>query len=162
MTIINLSGAVNACTVEDMQQEADRYATNGWTLRDPTTHKVSVSIAVKDVEAFCEWLRSQPADRIPKAWSKDSDGRIIKEPSISFYLDGSEVTGSWTRLRSRINTDQRPAPAGSAPAPRRNPAPVRRDPHPAAAAAHVPPATPAWNANTGIPSNPFNDDDIPF
>jgi len=164
MAIINLSGSINACSVEDMQREADRFADNGWTLRDPTTHTVSVSIAVKDLEAFCDYLRSRPQDRNPKAWSKAPDGTIIKEPSVSFYLDGSEMTGTWIRLRSRIKTDGATAPSSaSTPTPTRRQAPVTRQAPIQQDARQRPPVQPQPSA---LPSQqPDSDphyDDIPF
>lgn len=173
---IYLSGAINIVSQEELQREAEVYATNGWEYRDPTTHKVAVQLAHRDIEAFCEYLRSRPLDRRPKVW-RDRDGNEHREETVSFYLNGSEMTGTWIRLRAKLNTQaqgqgQAQSPAtGSAAAPstsvRRAAAPLRRPPAAAAAApsavAQQRPATPerqpAWNT---APLEPEEDDDIPF
>lgn len=171
---IYLSGAINLVSQEELQREAEVYATNGWEYRDPTTHKVAVQLAHRDIEAFCEYLRSRPLDRRPKVW-RDRDGNEHREETVSFYLNGSEMTGTWIRLRAKLNTQaqgQAQSPAtGSAAAPstsvRRAAAPLRRPPAAAAAApsavAQQRPATPerqpAWNTAS---LEPEEDDDIPF
>jgi hypothetical protein len=170
MTIF-LSGAINLVSQEELQREADLYAANGWEYRDPTTHKVSVQIAQQDIEAFCDYLRSRPVDRRPKVW-RDRDGNEHQEPTVTFDLNGSEMTGTWIRLRSKLNTTQQASPpaaaATSAPAApvRRAAAPVRRAPVAAAAPALVvqerpatPDRPPVWNSG---PLEPEDDDDIPF
>lgn len=167
---IYLSGAINLVSQEELKREAEVYAQNGWEYRDPTTHKVSVQIAQRDIEAFCDYLRNRPVDRKPKVW-RDRDGNEHQEPTVTFYLNGSEMTGTWIRLRSSLRTTpqavaQQPSAAGHAPAPvRRAPAPVRRA-VPASAPAAVAqerPATPdrppVWNS---APLDPEDDDDIPF
>lgn len=166
--MIYLSGAINLRTVEEMQREADIYQQNGWTLRDPTTHRVTVSIDEKDIEAFCDYLRNKPRDERLKTWT-DRNGQQRQSRTISFYLNGTEMTGNWVRLRSRLdstvqsNQNSRPAPApaaapnqpgrASAAAPQRQPAPA-----PTRAPASSPAAV--W---TAPPPSPLHDDhDIPF
>lgn len=166
---IYLSGAINLVRPEEIQREADLYSQNGWEYKDPTTHKVSVQIAQRDIDAFCDWLRSRPADRRPKVW-RDRDGNEHQEPTVTFYLNGSEMTGSWIRLRSRLNTNApEPAQMQSTAGPvRRAAAPVRRSAPQAAAAPPLDAAAqpqaptsrpPAWNT---APLEPEDDDDIPF
>ena len=174
MTIF-LTGSIKLLAQEEIQREAERYAQNGWEYRDPTTHRVSVQIAQDDIEAFCNYLRNRPLDRQPKRWS-DRDGNEHQTSTVTFFLNGSEMTGNWIRLRSALNTTPQAAPqAAAAPVSqaRRTPAPppVRRSPAaappPAPAQAPVPvpqaPATPdrppVW---TSAPLAPEDDDDIPF
>lgn len=165
MSAIYLHGSINLASQEDLQREAERFAANGWELRDPTTHKVSISIAQRDIDAFCDYLRSRPLDQKSKVWRRDSDGNEHQDPSITFYLNGSEITGTWIRLRSRLRTDAAPAPA-SAPAgasqPARaarpaTPAPVRRAASPAAQ-----PARPESQTTWQSPAGEGDEDDIPF
>lgn len=165
MSIVFLQGSVNVCTAEQMQREAERAAAYGRELRDPTTHTVAITIAQQDVEAFCEYVRNLPADRVGRGYCEGPDGRTYKAPSVTFYLDGTEVTGTWTRLRKRIDTAAGggPGAAASGAAPQRfgrgRPAPpIKRGPQPDAAA---PPAAPTqgWSAP---PDGPDDDDEIPF
>ena len=163
--MIYLSGAINLRTVEEMQREADIYQQNGWTLRDPTTHRVTVSIDEKDIEAFCAYLRNKPRDERMKTWT-DRNGQQQQARTVSFYLNGTEMTGNWVRLRSRLDPvaqNSRPAAPGAAPmpaqprqpqhAPQRQPAPM-----PTRAPASSPAAV--WSSS---PQQPQHDDhDIPF
>lgn len=172
---IYLSGAINLVSQDELQREAGIYAQNGWEYKDPTTHKVSVQIAQRDIEAFCDYLRNKPVDRRPRVW-RDRDGNEHQEPTVTFFLNGSEMTGTWIRLRSSLKTTPQglgEAAAASTPTPapvRRTPAPVRRAPAtastPAPAAVPAPqhpPATPdrppVW---TSAPLDPEDDDEIPF
>lgn len=162
---IYLSGAINLVSQEEIQREADLYAQNGWEYRDPTTHKVSVQIAQRDIEAFCDYLRNKPLDRRPRVW-RDRDGHEHQEPTVTFYLNGIEMTGTWIRLRSKLNTTPQPAAAPATPA-RRAPAPLRRNTTAAAApnpaAPQQPPVTPnPPQAQNSAPLDPEIDDEVPF
>jgi hypothetical protein len=169
--MIYLSGSINLCNQAELQREAELYARNGWELKDPTTHRVSVTIDEADIDAFCQYLRSRPRDRKPKIWT-DRDGQQHQVQTVTFFLNGTEMTGNWTRLRARIDPTARPA-AAQAPATGQRQArtapPVRRSPTPQAQAngfpqpqaqpqAPVAPAAPVWNSQ---PLEP-DDDDIPF
>lgn len=175
MTIF-LTGSIKLLGQEEIQREAERYAQNGWEYRDPTTHRVSVTIAQADIEAFCDYLRNRPVDRQPKVW-RDRDGIEHQAPAVTFFLNGSEMTGNWIRLRSALHSTPQDSPqagAATTPQPVRRapaPAPVRRSPAPAAPAAAAPPPAavagasaapaqpPVWNS---APLDPEDDDDIPF
>lgn len=175
MTIF-LTGSIKLLGAEEIQREAERYAANGWEYRDPTTHRVSVQIAREDIDAFCDYLRNRPLDRQPKVW-RDRDGNEHQTPTVTFFLNGSEMTGNWTRLRSALNSTPQASPQpGAAPgqaSPRRTPAPapIRRSPAASAPTAAAPPPVavpqppatpdrpPVWSS---APLEPEDDDDIPF
>lgn len=175
MTIF-LTGSINLLAQEEIQREAERYAQNGWEYRDPTTHRVSVQIAQEDIDAFCDYLRNKIPDRKPKVW-RDRDGNEHQTQTVTFFLNGSEMTGNWIRLRSALHTtpqaSHQPGAASAQTPVRRTPAPapVRRStaamgPAPAAqppVAAPQSPATPdrppVW---TSAPLDPEDDDEIPF
>lgn len=177
--MIYLSGAINLVPQAELQREAELFARNGWELKDPTTHKVSITIAEQDIDAFCQYLRNRPRDRKPKVWT-DRQGQEHQAQTVTFYLNGTEMTGSWTRLRGRFDPQAKPPAVGGGSAvgaTRSRPAPpVRRVstpqppadgfvPAPAvAAAAAVPAASPAaqWTAQPSWNSAGDDDEDIPF
>lgn len=162
--MIFLSGSINLSTQQELQREAEFFSRNGWELKDPTTHRVSVTIAREDIDSFCEYLRSKAPDRKPKVW-RDRNGVEHQAPTVTFYLNGTEVTGTWTRLRARIDPQAQPAKASaSAPARSAAPAPVRRAPAPLPQPSHAEPMQrpstpdrpPAWQ------SDDFDDEEVPF
>jgi len=165
--MIYLSGSINLMGPQELQREAELFSRNGWELRDPTTHKVSVTIAQEDIEAFCDYLRSRPADRKPKVW-RDRNGVEHQAPTVTFFLNGSEMTGTWTRLRARLDPAAQPrqsapasaAPSTTAPPVRRPPAPIRNHSH----AAPGPATAPAqWSQPPARQDESGDvDDDIPF
>lgn len=174
--MIYLSGSINLVPQTELQREAELFARNGWELKDPTTHKVSITIAERDIEAFCQYLRNRSRDRKPKIWT-DRHGQEHQEQTVTFYLNGSEMTGSWTRLRARLDPQSKPAASadGAGPGRQRQAPPVRRVSAPTQAqdlaptAATAPPAPPAvaspaaqWNAQPILNSADEDDDDIPF
>jgi|GEM_PF-6111092 hypothetical protein len=172
---IYLTGSINLLSQEQIQREAERYAANGWEYRDPTTHRVSVQVAQEDIEAFCDYLRNRPLDRQPKVW-RDRDGNQHQTPTVTFFLNGSEMTGNWIRLRSALNSTPQASPqvgAATTSQPVRRtpaPAPVRRAAGASAPAAAAPPTVavpqpratpeqpPVWNSD---PLDPEDDDDFP-
>lgn len=170
--MIYLSGAINLSSQADLQREAELFARNGWELKDPTTHRVSITIDEGDIDAFCQFLRSRPRDRKPKIWT-DRNGQQHQAQTVTFFLNGTEMTGNWTRLRGRLDPNARPGTSQGTAAPQpqaRTASPVRRPPSPQAQANGYPQpqaqpqapaafAAPLWNSQ---PSVNEEDDDIPF
>jgi hypothetical protein len=165
--MIYLSGSINLMSQQELQREAELFSRNGWELRDPTTHRVSVTIAQEDIDAFCDYLRNRPADRKPKVW-RDRNGEEHQASTVTFFLNGSEMTGSWTRLRARLDPSAQPRQSDTTTTTAARPAPhppVRRAPDPSRNNSHVPAAPPsaqpaqpaAWQAEAFD-----DDDDIPF
>ncbi len=162
--MIFLSGSINLSTQQELQREAEFFSRNGWELKDPTTHRVSVTIAQEDIEAFCDYLRSKAPDRKPKVW-RDRNGVEHQAPTVTFFLNGTEVTGTWTRLRARLDPQAQQRQA-QAPAPTRTSAapPVRRSPSPIPQPSHAEPpqrlatpdSPPVWQADA------FDDEEVPF
>ena len=178
--MIYLSGAINLSSQADLEREAELFARNGWELKDPTTHRVSVTIDEADIDAFCQFLRSRPRDRRPKVWT-DRNGQQHQAQTVTFFLNGTEMTGNWTRLRARLDPDAQIAAAQGATAgvrQARTAPPVRRSPTPppqaqangfpqssaphaaAATATPVAEATPTWNSQPSWDQD--DDDDVPF
>lgn len=163
--MIYLSGSINLRSQQELQREAELFSRNGWELRDPTTHTVSVTIAQEDIDAFCDYLRSRPVDRKPKVW-RDRDGNEHQAPTVTFFLNGSEMTGTWTRLRARL--DPSAAPRQSTPSTTARPAahaPVRRAPAPTRNTSHVATTPPAAQPDQPIAwqgQSDDIDDEIPF
>jgi hypothetical protein len=177
--MIFLTGSINTASQSDMEREASVYQQNGWEFRDPTTHKVAVTIAEDDIEEFCEHLRSLPRDKRLKEWT-DRSGVTHKTQTISFYLKGTEMSATWVRLRGRLdnrsqrqptqqdqasNSTTQPSRRQSAP-PINRPLPPRLDPpqRPLQQSTAQPQAPgpsqaprPTWN-----PPQSVNDDDVPF
>lgn len=162
--MIFLSGSINLCTQQELQREAEFFSRNGWELKDPTTHRVSVTIAQEDIEAFCDYLRSKAPDRKPKVW-RDRNGVEHQAPTVTFFLNGTEVTGTWTRLKARLDPQAQQRQAQPPlPARQSTPAPVRRSATPPQPPTYAqpaqPPATPdrppVWQ------SEAFEDEEVPF
>jgi len=126
--MIYLSGSINLCSQADLEREAEFFATNHWELKDPTTHRVAVTVDESDIDALAQFLRNKPRDRKPKVWT-DRNGEQHQAQTVTFFLNGTEMTGNWTRLRARLDPDgQSNLPqTGSAPTRQgRAAAPIRR------------------------------------
>ena len=99
---IYLSGAVNTRSLEEQNKQVQLFADKGWELKGgPATHSVKVSIPADRVSAFCAWLQSQPEDQKVERFTT-RDGNEVERRYVSFYLDGKEMTGSWTKLTKTI------------------------------------------------------------
>ena len=99
---IYLSGAVNTRSLEEQNKQAQLFADKGWELKGgPSTHSVKVSVPADRVADFCAWLQSQPADQKVERFTTRT-GEEVERRYVSFYLDGKEMTGSWTKLSKTI------------------------------------------------------------
>lgn len=153
MTIF-LTGAVRLVPQEEILREGQVYANNGWTLKDPTTHKVAITIKEQDIEALAQFLRNKKRDDKPSRWT-DRNGNQREDQTVTLYLKGTEMAGNWVRLRAALNDGQQAA-AGSAPRNRPSP-PIRRGPgNPPPAPVQPSPAPAAAAATPALPlSDPF-------
>lgn len=172
--MIHLSGAIRIATQQELQREGDIYAQQGWELKDPTTHNVSITVNEGDIEALARFLRQRPRDKRSRVWT-DRRGIQHEDRTVTLYLKGTEMAGNWVRLRAALDPDAH-APQASQPpagAERPRPAPpVRRSSTgaavaPAAPAAPTPEPSMAWAAPPARPETPPSfssdaDDELPF
>ena len=102
---IYLSGAVNARTLDEQNEQVELYAKEGWELKGgPNTHRVKVSIPADRLDDFCAWLQSQPQDQKVERFTTRA-GEEVENRYVSFYLDGKEMTGTWTKLSKAIKVE---------------------------------------------------------
>jgi len=102
---IYLAGAINTRSLDEQNKQAQLFADKGWELKGgPNTHSVKVSIPADRVADFCTWLQSQPEDQKVERFTTRA-GEEVERRYVSFYLDGKEVTGSWTKLSKTIKGD---------------------------------------------------------
>ena len=106
---IYLSGAVNTRSLDEQNKQSQLFAEKGWELKGgPSTHSVKVSIPADRVDDFCAWLKVQPEDQKVERFTTRT-GEEVERRYVSFYLDGKEMTGSWTKLSKAIKGDAIPA-----------------------------------------------------
>jgi hypothetical protein len=168
--MIYLSGSIKLLSQAERQRQADVYARNGWELKEPSTHRVSITLDETDIDAFCQYLRGRPRDH--KMWT-DRNGQQHQSQTVTFFLNGCEMTGNWTRLRAGLDPNTRDTPSKaqvSSSRKERTPAPVIRSSkqqgqandlpqHPATSASPAANAAPVWN---GQSSWDQDDEEIPF
>lgn len=160
--MIYLSGAIRIATEQELMREAEVYAQRGWTLKDPTTHNVSITLDEDDLDAFASYLQQRPRDKRLRIWT-DRHGVQHEARTVTFYLKGTEMAGNWVRLRASVGSQPTQLPDQPAPAPDRPRAapPIRRTP-----AAATPAPSMAWATTPNQPpsSSAESDDydDIPF
>lgn len=105
--MIYVSGFLNVLSQEEQQREADKYAENGWELKDPSSHNVRIIIDDKDLDRFCDHLKSLPFDKKPRTWT-DRNGETHTYQTVSFYMKGSAIAGNHIKLRAAIKDQQAP------------------------------------------------------
>jgi len=99
---IYLSGAINTRSLDEQNKQAQLFADKGWELKGgPSTHSVKISIPADRVTDFCAWLQAQPEDQKVERFTTRA-GEEVERRYVSFYLDGKEMTGSWTKLSKVI------------------------------------------------------------
>lgn len=103
--MIFLSGFIDFLSQEDQNREAELYASNGWDLKDPSSHKVRIIIEDKDIDAFCEYIKSLPYDKKPRQWT-DRNGETHISQTVSFSMKGSQLAGNYVKLRATLKSQQ--------------------------------------------------------
>lgn len=175
--MIHLSGAIRIATEQELMREGEVYAQRGWTLKDPTTHNVSITVNEDDIEDLAAYLRQRPRDKRSRAWT-DRRGIQHEARTVTLYLKGTEMAGNWIRLRAAIDPQapqpvsqasatgerQRPAPPvrraatpQAAPAPAQSPAAALEPVDPSLAWACTPDRPPVYTAD-----GDDDDDELPF
>ena len=97
-----LSGSINTRTLDEQMEQMQLYAKEGWELHGgPATHRVRIMVPADRVPDFCEWLLAQPEDNKVERFTT-RDGEQVERHYVSFYLDGREMSGSWTKLSRTI------------------------------------------------------------
>jgi hypothetical protein len=107
-----LSGSVNALTPEELQKERQRYEEMGWSFPDGLTHRVRIQVPISQIDEFCAALKALQQDRKGIFQQNRQTGERSEIPSVSFYMNGSEMTGTWIKLWGRVGgarTEQRPS-----------------------------------------------------
>lgn len=164
--MIKLSGSVNRLSPDELAAERARYDEMQWAFPDGLTHKVRIQIPLDQIDQLYAALKQLRQDRKGIYNSGRDGGEPTITPSVSIYLNGAEMTGSWMRLWGRVGSQ----PASSYQPARQAPAPAQqRTAQSAMATAAAPPAPQATAAQQPpqiwqqAPSAPgFDQEDIPF
>jgi hypothetical protein len=97
-----LSGSVNALTPDELQKERQRYEEMGWSFPDGLTHRVRIQVPISQIDEFCAALKALQQDRKGIYQQNRQTGERSEIPSVSFYMNGSEMTGTWIKLWGRV------------------------------------------------------------
>jgi hypothetical protein len=97
-----LSGSVNMLSLDELQKERQRYEEMGWRFPEGLTHRVRVQVPISQIDEFCAALKALQQDRKGISQQDRQTGERSEIPSVSFYMNGSEMTGTWIKLWGRV------------------------------------------------------------